>query len=449
MAEKRENYAFPHSAESEKAVLGAILRSPASFHQVIEKTYLKGEHFFLDYHRQIFEAMLSLDAQGKPIDYFTVSETLVKLQVPINLPFLIELVENSPISENIEYYSNIVKEKYYLRKIIKICEDTSSTARAAQGEAKDVLSEVEKEFLHILNEQDRNEAGLISAKKILETLLETLEKRMAAAGTLSGVASGFTELDKITGGWQKSDLIILAARPGMGKTALALNWAMSAVKSKPDSKVGVFTLEMSKEQLVERLLSAEGKVDSNKLRQGDMSEDDKDRLMYAARILNDLGDRLVIDETPGLSISELRARSRRFKREHGLDLIIIDYLQLMTASQTAQRQGREREISEISTSLKALAKEIAIPVIACAQLNRSPDARPDKRPKMSDLRESGAMEQDADLIMFIYRDDYYNPESEDAGKSEILLAKNRHGETGKVYLAWHPHFVSFYNLIEE
>ena len=285
----------------------------------------------------------------------------------------------------------------------------------------------------------------ISTKKILETLLDTIENRCANRGILSGIASGFIDLDTATTGWHKNDLIILAARSGMGKTGLALNWAMNAVKSKPDYKVGIFCLEMSKEQLVERLLSAEGKVDSGKLRQGNLSEDDKDRLMFAARILNDLGEHLVvIDDTPGIKISDLLEKARQVKKGHGLDLLIIDYLQLITGN------GTDKEIDEIVKSLKALAHELSIPVICCSQLTSGVDSRLDKRPRMEDFgTRARTIEDHADLILFIYRDDYYNPASEDAGKAEILLAKNRHGETGKIYLAWHPHFVSFYNLIEE
>ena len=449
MAEKRENYAFPHSSEAEKAVLGAILRSPDIFNQLVERVQLQPEHFFLDNHKQIFDAMVHLDSTSKPIDYFTITEALTKLQIPPNLPFLIELVEGSPVTENVEHYAHAVKEKYYLRRIIKVCEEASLQARTGSNDAREFLGEVEKEFLKIVNEHERDRNGLMSAKEILQLTLDELEKRRASGGEITGISSGFMDLDKVTCGWQKSDLVILAARPGMGKTALALNWALNAVKTHSECHVAIFTLEMSKEQLVERLISAEGKIDSTRLRRGDFGEDDMDRVMYAARQINGVGERLMIDETPGISVADLRARCKRYKREHGLDLVLIDYLQLMTGSQTAAKQGREREIGEISTNLKALAKELSVPVIALAQLNRGPDARPDKRPKMSDLRESGAMEQDADLIMFVYRDEYYNPESADVGKSEVIIAKNRHGETGRCYLAWLPNFVSFGNLLED
>ncbi|MBP6217602.1 MAG: replicative DNA helicase [Oligoflexales bacterium] len=441
----------PHSAEAERAVLGAILRHPAQFHRVLDKVRLKKDHFFLDSHRAIFEGISELDAISKPIDVLTVLEVLSKKNLGSATPrftYFIELIETCPVSENIEHYAFIIKEKFFLRKIIKTCQDTGQRAMSAQGEIKDFLETIEKEFAEINQDQDSGK-GLVSARDVLIPTLEELEKRINSDGRLSGVSSGFTDLDKFTGGWQKSDLIILAARPGMGKTALGLNWALNPLHYSEDMKVAMFTLEMSKEQLVERLLSAEGRIDSMRLRKGDLAEDEQDRLMHAARSLNKLGVRMAIDETPGISLSELRARCRRYKREKGLDLIIIDYLQLMTGSQNAQKQGREREIGEISVGLKALAKELSVPVIALAQLNRGPDARPDKRPRMSDLRESGSMEQDADLIMFIYRDDYYNPSSEHAGKSEVIIAKNRHGQTGTVSLAWLPNFVSFHNLMKD
>lgn len=441
--------ALPHSIEAERAVLGAILRQPESFSNLVEKTGLAPGKFFEGNHRQIFEAMTQLDAKGTPIDYFTLLETLSKLRASLNLPFLIELVESSPVTENSEHYAQIVQEKYFLRQVIKVCDKARTEARVVHDDIHEFLATVEKDLLNIQNEKDRNESGLVSARDALVSTIEILEKRIESEDDTTGVSSGFGDLDSITSGWQKSDLIIIAARPGMGKTALAVNLALNAIKSSKELRAAIFTLEMSKEQLIERLLSSEGKIDSTQLRKGDLSEDEKDRLMYSARSINELGDRLAIDETPAISIQELRNRCRRYKREYGLDVIFIDYLQLMSASSAAKKQGREREIGEISNSLKALAKELAIPIIAAAQLNRSPDSRPDKRPRMSDLRESGAMEQDADLIIFIYRDDYYNEESEDTGKSEIMVAKNRHGQTGKVTLAWLPNYVSFHNLMED
>lgn len=447
---KETFYTPPHSIEAERAVLGAILNAPEQFHAIIDRTSLEPKHFFVDTHRQIFQWMMELDEGKAPIDMVNLvvkSDALAKKSTPLGMEFLVELSQSSPFTQNAEYYAEIVKQKFYLRKIIDICQETTQKALSAEGYSPAFVENIEKTFLGIAKEQDNRE-GFKNAKEVIITTLEELERRITAEGTITGVSSGFHDLDHFTGGWQKSDLIILAARPGMGKTALALNWALNAVKSKQDLVTAIFTLEMSKEQLMERLLSAEARIDSVSLRKGLLSDDDQDRLMHGARTINEFSHRLVIDETPGISLSVLRSRCRRYQREFGLDLIIVDYLQLMSASAVSQKQGREREIGEISMGLKALAKELAVPVIACAQLNRGPDARPDKRPKISDLRESGSMEQDADLILFVYRDEYYNPNSEHAGKAEVLIAKNRHGETGSAYLAWVPNFVSFHNLMK-
>ena len=450
MEHSKDSFIPPHSLDAEKAVLGAILRNPENYHLVIDKVNLEPDNFFLDSHRRIFEEMVHLDNANKVIDIITISDQLFKdnlSETSFNPAYLIELTESCPITENIEYYGSIVREKFYLRRVIKACQNTIQKATRSESSAGAFIEEVESEFLGIANEQDLG-TGLTQAKDIIIPTLEELERRINAEGFITGVSSGFHDLDKITGGWQKSDLIILAGRPGMGKTALGLNWAMNAVREAKKT-TAIFTLEMSKNQLMERLLSSEGRIDSTSLRKGDMSEDDQDRLMQAARMMNENGSYIVIDETPGISVSELRSRCRRYKKEHGLDLVVIDYLQLMRGTEIARKQGREREIGEISMGLKSLAKELGVPVIAMAQLNRGPDSRPDKRPKISDLRESGSMEQDADQILFVYRDDYYNPNSEFAGKAEVIIAKNRHGETASVYLAWLPNFVSFHNLLKE
>ena len=360
-----------------------------------------------------------------------------------------DLASKAPAGQNIEYYASQVKRYYNLRRIITACNETVAKAKeAGRAEPTDFIANLEQEFLDIMRDQDAGD-GLVPAKEVLLSTLGDLEERIAHQGETTGVCSGFNDLDKITGGWQKSDLIIVAGRPGMGKTALALNWALNAAKNSKKASVAIFTLEMSRNQLMERLLSSSGRVDSTGMRKGALGEEDQDRLMQAAREMNDMGQRIVIDETPGITLSEIRSRCKRFKKERDLDLVIIDYLQLMSGSETARKQGREREISEISVGLKSLAKELKVPIIAAAQLNRGPDSRPDKRPKISDLRESGSMEQDADQILFVYRDDYYNPNSEMAGKAEVIIAKNRHGETASVYLAWLPNYVSFHNLINE
>lgn len=448
MADKQDNITLPHSIDAEKAVLGALLRDVGAVNAVAER--LRPKHFFMDAHGRIYEAMLTLYGANEPTDILTVADKLRQGQESADHPalspaYLVELTENCPVTQNVEYYSEIVQRYYYLRRIIYSCQDTVKKATICDGTIGSFIEELEKEFLSIARDFDRK--GLIPAHEVLPPTLDELEKRLTADGSVTGVPSGFTDLDNITGGWQKSDLIILAARPAMGKTALALNWAMNAAKK--SFPVAIFTLEMSSNQLMMRLLSAEARVDSSRLRKGSLTEDEQDRLMYGAKVIHGLPSILAIDETPAIGLIELRSRCRRFKKEHGLELVIVDYLQLMGSTMDKRLENREREISEISMGLKALAKELNIPVIALAQLNRGPEKRTDKRPNLSDLRESGALEQTADIILFVYRDEYYNPSSEHVGKAEVIIGKNRHGATDKVFLAFQPNFVSFHNLAKE
>lgn len=434
----------PHSAEAERAVLGAILRS--SEHLTFVAGMLRPEHFFLDSHQKIYSVMIALFDESQPADVITVADRLRQMESDRDLlgpAYLVELTENSPVTQNIEHYAEIVRRYYYLRTIILRCQEVVRKAYVADGRVEDFIEDIERDFLSIANDQDRK--GLVTIQDVLEETLIELEERLKNDGKVTGVESGFVDMDKLTGGWQKSDLIILAARPAMGKTALGMNFAINAVKAgKPTA---FFTLEMSKSQLMMRVLASEGRIDSSRLRKGDLTEDERDRLIHTSREMTRNPAMLGIDETPGLTLTELRSRSRRFKLEHGLGLIVIDYLQLMGSSASRRYESREREISEISMGLKALAKELEVPVIALAQLNRGPDSRPDKRPRLSDLRESGSMEQDADLIMFVYRDEYYNQASEDRGKAEIIMGKNRHGPVETVMLAYQPNFVSFHNLL--
>jgi replicative DNA helicase len=438
------NYSPPHSVEAEKAVLGAALREPDTLNLVADK--VRPDHFFLDVHREIYTAMVELYHQNEPTDLLVVADKLrrsAKDSEYLGPAYLVELTEAAPVSQNIEYYAKLVREYYYLRRIIDACQTTVKKAMAFDGKVSGFIEDVEKEFLRISNEQDVQ--GISTAVEVLDSTLAELESRIGTDDSLTGVPSQFADLDRITGGWQRSDLVIIAARPGMGKTAFALNVVTNAVKE--GKSTIVFSLEMSKNQLMMRILSSEARIDSSRLRKGDLTEDEQDRLMHAARGLGHLP--LGIDETPSISLLELRSRCRRFKKEHGLDLVVIDYLQLMGPSGTKKYESREREISEISGGLKALAKELNIPVIALAQLNRGPDSRPDKIPKLSDLRESGSMEQDADMILFLYRDEYYNPNSEDAGKALVKIAKNRHGSLEDVYLAFAPNFLKFSNLARD
>jgi len=433
----------PHSVDAERAVLGAILREPQSLNLVADK--VTADDFFLDVHRRIFTAMVELDAANDPTDIVTVADLLQRTAgeaEPIGPAYLVELTEKSPVAQNVEYYAELVKDYRTLRDVIGACQSTIAKAMACQGRAAGFIEDVERDFLQISSRQDRR-GGIISHVDVLNETITELEKRLSLGGAIPGVTSGFTDLDAMTGGWQKGDLIIFAARPGMGKTAFALNCSINAAKA--GHPVVFFSLEMVSVDLMTRLIASEGRVDSSRLRKGDLTEDDRNRLMQGARLIGTLPAMLGIDQTPGISLVELRSRCRRFKKEHGLGLIVIDYLQLVRSPSSKKNETREREIAEISGGLKNMAKELEVPVIALAQLNRDAEKRQDRRPKMSDLRESGSIEMDADLILMVYRDEYYNKASEDAGKAEIIIGKNRHGATDSVVLAYQPNFVSFHN----
>jgi replicative DNA helicase len=436
----------PHSVDAEKAVLGAILRDPDSLNLVADR--LTAEHFYLDAHQQIYAGMLELYNQNEPTDILTVAEKLRRLPGDheyLGPAYLVELTESAPVSRNVVYYADVVRDYFYLRRIIDACQTTVKKALAYDGKVSGFIEDIEKEFIEIANQQDKD--GISTTHEVLDRTIQEIETRLNNDGQMTGVPSGFIDLDRITGGWQKSDLDIIAARPGMGKTAFALNVVVNAVRA--GKATVVFTLEMSKTQLMERIIASEARIDSSKMRKGDLNEEEQDRLMHGIRTIGKMPAMLGIDETPGINLMELRSRCRRFKKEHGLDLVVVDYLQLMGPSGTKKYESREREISEISGGLKALAKELQIPVIALAQLNRGVEGRPDKVPKLSDLRESGSMEQDADMILFLYRDEYYNPNSEDAGKALVRIAKNRHGSLEDIYLAFAPNFLKFTNLAQQ
>jgi replicative DNA helicase len=436
----------PHSQESEKAVLGAILKEPVHLSSVTAEGLLP-EHFFADAHRRIFEVMMELDANNDPIDLVSVMEKLKRgansQGQEIGAGYLIELMESAPVAQNAFYYATQIKKHAYLRRIVAMGQSVSARASTADGDVTEFLGDFEKEIMSIFSEQDR-QGGIMSASDILDSTLEEIEKRIESKGAPTGVASGFRDLDALTGGFQRSDLIILAARPAMGKTALALNFAASAAKL--GHHTVFFSLEMPRNQLMMRLISSEGRIDSSRLRKGDLGNDDLNRLKDASNKINVLP--INFDDTGGISLVELRSRLRRYKKDNDtLGLVIIDYLQLMGAS-SKRADSREREVAEMSGGLKSLAKELDVPIIVLSQLNRSADTRTDHRPKTSDLRESGAIEQDADLIMFVYRDEVYNPNSEDAGKAELIIAKNRHGSLEDIKLACQLNFVTFYNLMK-
>jgi replicative DNA helicase len=448
-----QGFTPPHSQESEKAVLGSILKDSNHLSAVVAEGLLS-EHFFLDAHRQIFQAMMELDASNEPPDFVAVVEMLKRGSnsqgQEIGLGYLVELMENAPVAQNVGYYANQVKKHFYLRRIVALGQSVSARAATADGDVNEFLGDFEKEILSIFSAQDRS-GGIMPVSSVLAETLDDIEARIQNNGQPTGVPTGFHDLDKVTGGFQRSDLIVLAARPAMGKTALALNFASHACKK--GFPTVVFSLEMPKKQLITRLISAEGRIDSSRLRKGDLSDDDLSRLSLAVNVVN--GMPISIDDTGGITLVELRSRLRRYDKElrnvsqdgQGLGLVIIDYLQLMGSS-SRRADSREREVAELSGGLKALAKELDVPIIVLSQLNRSADTRTDHRPKTSDLRESGAIEQDADLIMFVYRDEYYNPNSEDVGKAEIIISKNRHGELAEIKLACQLNFVSFYNLMK-
>ena len=349
-----------------------------------------------------------------------------------------------PTSANVRYYAQIVYEKSVLRKLIKLNEEIANTCYVSSQPMEEILEMTEKKVFELL--QNRNAGDFVPIKDVVLNALEKIEKASKNKGTVTGIPTGFLDLDYKLSGLQPSDLILVAARPSMGKTAFVLNIAQH-VAFKSDRYVAVFSLEMSKEQLVNRLFSLESQVDSQSLRTGNLKDADWEKLIESAGIIGK--SHLIIDDTPSISVTELRSKCRKFKLEHGLDLIIIDYLQLMSGSIGGRSDSRQQEISDISRSLKAVARELNVPVIALSQLSRAVEQRPDHRPMLSDLRESGAIEQDADVVMFIYRDDYYNKDTETPNQAEIIIAKQRNGPIGTVNLAWLPDYTKFANLTWE
>ena len=434
---------LPHSLEAEKALLGAVLIDPDRLTQIGDM--VEPENFYVSAHQRIFEEIVKLSEQNEPSDIVTVAEKLKpysKDSTLLSTTYLVDLTQNCPVSQNIEYYAGIVRLNYYRRKIILACQNTIKNASSFEGDIDSYIEGLEKEFLSISNKFDKG--GIVPWKDVVSSTIKELEEKIVQDSNVTGVPTGFIDLDNHLGGFQKGDLIIVAARPGMGKTAFALNCATNAAKQ--GKSVAIFTLEMRKEELMMRVLASEARLDSSRLRRGDLSEQEEDLLAHSARQVYNINSNIGIDDTPSITMMELRSRCRRFKKEFGLDFVVIDYLQLIGTSSVRKNDTREREISEISMSLKAMAKELEVPVMALAQLNRGPDLRNDKRPKISDLRESGSIEQDADLIMFLYRDEYYNPQSEDGGVSEVIIGKNRHGSLNTIKLAFNPNFVCFQNL---
>ena len=433
---------MPHSIEAEQSVVGAMLMDKDAILTAAE--IVSGQDFYQTAYGVIFDSMVELFNEGKPVDLVTLQERLKEKDVPpeiASLEFVRDLVSAVPTSANVKYYAQIVADKSMLRKLIKLNDEISNTCYAGKESLEAILETTEKLMFQLL--QQRNTGEYVPIRQVVLNALDRIEKASKSKGTVTGIPTGFIDLDYKLSGLQPSDLILVAARPSMGKTAFVLNIAQY-VAFKKDRATAIFSLEMSKEQLVNRLFSLESQVDAQALRTGNMKDSDWEKLIEGAGIIGK--SKLIIDDTPGISVSELRSKCRKYKLEHGLDLIIIDYLQLMTGSVGKRSESRQQEISEISRSLKGLARELNVPVIALSQLSRAVESRPDKRPMLSDLRESGAIEQDADVVMFLYRDDYYNPDTEKKGIAEVIIAKQRNGPIGTIELVWLPDYTKFANL---
>ncbi|WP_418462983.1 replicative DNA helicase [Frisingicoccus sp.] len=431
---------LPHSDEAERAVIGAMLMDADAI--VTASEIIGSDDFYQRQYGILFDVMTELYGEDKPVDLVTLQERLKNKDVPPELTsveFISGIVNDVPLSANVKYYAETVAEKALLRRMIKANEEIANTCYLGKEPLDQILEDTEKKIFDLL--QKKSADDFVPIRDVVLSVIDKIELAAKHKGTVTGLATGFYDLDYKTSGFQPSDLILVAARPSMGKTAFVLNLAQYiAVKNKVPT--AIFSLEMSKDQLVNRLLSMESKVDSQLIRTGNLSANDWEKLIESAGDISKAP--LIIDDTPGISISELRSKCRKFKLENDLGLVIIDYLQLMSGS-SKRTDSRQQEISDISRSLKALAREINAPVIALSQLSRACETRPDHRPILSDLRESGAIEQDADVVMFIYRDDYYNKDTDKKNISEIIIAKQRNGPIGTVELVWLPNYTKFAN----
>ena len=431
---------LPHSIEAEQSVIGSMIMDREAF--VVASELVSGEDFYNRQYGILFETMVELNDSGSPVDLVTLQNKLKEKDVPpevSSLEFVRDLITAVPTSANIKYYANIVAEKATLRRLIRLNEEIANTCYAGKESLEYILEDTEKRVFQLV--QKRNTDDFVPIRQVVMNAMDKIEIAAKNKGSVTGIPTGFIDLDYRTAGMQPSDLILVAARPSMGKTAFELNLA-HYMAFKKNLTVALFSLEMSKEQLVNRMFSLESNVDAQKLRTGQLNDQEWERLIESAGIIGK--SKLIIDDTPGISISELRSKCRKYKLEHDLSIVMIDYLQLMSGS--GRSESRQQEVSDISRSLKALARELSVPVIALSQLSRAVEQRPDRRPMLSDLRDSGAIEQDADVVMFLYRDDYYNHDSPDKGISEVIIAKQRNGPIGTVKLAWLPEYTKFANL---
>ena len=431
---------LPHSPEAEQSVIGSMIMSRDAIVEASE--IITGADFYQQQYGIVFEAMIELHDEGKAVDLITLQERLKEKDLPpeiSSMEFVRDLLSAVPTSANVKYYAEIVAEKSMLRKLIKTTEEITNACYLGKEKTQDILEVTEKKIFDLV--QNRGSEEFVPIRQVVLNAIEKIEKASRSQGSVTGIPTGFIDLDYKMSGFQPSDLILVAARPSMGKTAFVLNIAQYMAFHN-DVTAAIFSLEMSKEQLVNRLLALESKVDSQNIRTGNLEDEEWAKLIEGANIIGKSN--LIIDDKPGISISELRSKCRKYKMEHNLGVIFIDYLQLMTGS--GRSESRQQEISEISRSLKALARELNVPVVALSQLSRAVEQRPDHRPMLSDLRESGAIEQDADVVMFIYRDDYYNKDSENKNIAEIIIAKQRNGPIGTVNLVWLPNYTKVVNM---
>ena len=431
---------MPNDLAAEQSVIGAMLLDANAIMTAAD--ILTGDDFYNKQYGVLFETMLELRNAGAPVDPVTLQAKLKEKDVPpevSNLEFLIDMRDDAITPVHVKQYATIVYEKSILRKMIRINEEIASTCYAGKENMESILEDAEKRVFQLA--QQRNTGEFVPIRQVVSNAMDKIDKASKMNGYVTGVATGFLDLDYRTAGMQPSDLVLIAARPSMGKTAFALNIAQH-VAFRQKKCVAIFSLEMSKEQLVNRMFSLESNVDAQKLRTGQLADNEWERLIESAAEIGKSN--LIIDDTPSISVSELRSKCRKYKMEHDLSMIIIDYLQLMSGS--GKNESHQLEIAEISRSLKAVARELNVPVLALSQLSRGVEGRPDHRPMLSDLRDSGAIEQDADVVMFIYRDDYYHPDTEKKGISEIIVAKQRNGPIGTVELVWLPEYTKFANM---
>ncbi len=442
MADENITRIMPNSLTAEQALVGSMLLDKDAILKASE--LLTKDDFYNNHYGSVYEAIVELDSEGKAVDPVTLHNRLKDKSLPpevSSLEFITDLVNAVPYSVNAENYARIIRDKALLRKVIRVNQEVENLCFASDMDVDDILDKTEQDIFNLV--QSRGNTDFVPIKEVVYNAIAKIDKVSRQKGNVTGIPTGFIDLDYQTSGLQPSDLVLIAARPSMGKTAFVLNIAQHIVLKENKNAV-IFSLEMSKEQLMNRLFSLESHVDAQKLRNGNLTDREWTDLIEAADTIG--RSRLIIDDTPGISIGELRSKCRKYAmdKELGVDVVIIDYLQLMSGR--GRSESRQQEISEISRSLKALARELNVPVVALSQLSRAVEQRPDHRPMLSDLRESGAIEQDADVVMFIYREDYYNKDTENKNVSEIIVAKQRNGPIGTVELAWIPELTKFGNF---